>query len=79
MPWSACFGGSFGSRGLSSITSIGQELFRDIRKAFGVSDEAFLASLGIRQVVWIEGLGFRVQGFCELGNQTGSCRDSNGL
>eukprot|EP00283_Hemiselmis_rufescens_P002837 CAMPEP_0173422004 /NCGR_PEP_ID=MMETSP1357-20121228/2879_1 /TAXON_ID=77926 /ORGANISM="Hemiselmis rufescens, Strain PCC563" /LENGTH=866 /DNA_ID=CAMNT_0014384977 /DNA_START=148 /DNA_END=2748 /DNA_ORIENTATION=- len=35
----------------SSITSHGQELFRDIRKAFGVSDEHFLASLGIRQVI----------------------------
>lgn len=42
-------GGSPGESG-SRITAHGAELFRQIREAFGVSDEAFLASLGIRQV-----------------------------
>ncbi|EKX51326.1 hypothetical protein GUITHDRAFT_66274, partial [Guillardia theta CCMP2712] len=38
-------------RSNSSITSYGASLYRDIRKAFGVSDDAFLASLGIKQVI----------------------------
>lgn len=48
--WDTCLGRGEGG-GRSSITSIGPQLFMEIRKAFGVSEEGFLASLGIRQVI----------------------------
>lgn len=35
----------------STITAYGVRLYRDIRRAFGVSEETFLASLGIKQVL----------------------------
>jgi hypothetical protein len=37
-------------RANSTITAYGVRLFRDIRRSFGVSEESFLASLGIKQV-----------------------------
>ena len=33
------------------ITVIGGQLFRDVRASFGIRDEDFLGSLGIRQVI----------------------------
>jgi hypothetical protein len=45
-------GGGAGSvHANSTITAYGVRLFRDIRRAFGVSEETFLASLGIKQVL----------------------------
>ena len=43
--------GAAGGRANSTITAFGVRLFRDIRRAFGVSEETFLASLGIKQVL----------------------------
>jgi len=45
------WGGGGGGRTNSTITAFGVRLFRDIRRAFGVSEETFLASLGIKQVL----------------------------
>ena len=39
-----------GPAGGAAITVVGGSLFREIREAFGVSSQVFLASLGVRQV-----------------------------
>ena len=41
--------GGAGGRANSTITAFGVQLFRDIRRAFAVSEETFLASLGERE------------------------------